>query len=491
MSKQIVILGAGPAGLMAAWEFNQAGYEVTILEREEFVGGMCATQTFQGEKGEYRFDYGGHRFITKNPKLLQFIDDLMTDDLLYAERTSVIRFKGRTYNYPLAIGNLLRNAPISLLAGAAVDLVFKLPFQKRPSEQSTSNFAEWIETRFGTTLYKNFFEGYTGKLWGIDPRQLSADWASQRISLLDLKDVARRLIPTRGATPRTYAKKYRYPKLGFGQMYTKLAEKLQLQGVTIVQGANITALNQCHDPRKHNELNKCNSIDAVTYELNGETHTISCDHVVGTIPLPVVCTLTGFDSGLTYRSLRFFNMPMATENVSQNTWQYLSDPELLGTRLQEPRRRSPFMAPKGQTSVMIEIPCDKGDDVWNMDNDKLLKRVKEDLDHLDVPDVSTSEFFTTYTEYAYPMMDVRYNAKREAAIKHLNQFDNLVMTGRQGTFRYIFTDTAMEMGLMAAEGIIKGEDNRRQIFDHRNEKTVIEVQSIMDDKKTPEGKNVT
>ena len=478
MSKQIVILGAGPAGLMAAWEFNQAGYDVTILEREEFVGGMCATQTFQGEKGEYRFDYGGHRFITKNPKLLQFIDDLMTDDLLYAERTSVIRFKGRTYNYPLAIGNLLRNAPISLLAGAAVDLVFKLPFQQRPTEQSTSNFAQWIETRFGTTLYKNFFEGYTGKLWGIDPRQLSADWASQRISLLDLKDVARRLIPTRGATPRTYAKKYRYPKLGFGQMYTKLAEKLEQQGVTIVQGANITALNQAD-----------NKIDAVIYELNGKTLSIKCDHVVGTIPLPVVCTLTGFDSGLTYRSLRFFNMPMATENVSQNTWQYLSDPELLGTRLQEPRRRSPFMAPKGQTSVMIEIPCDKGDDIWNMDNNKLLKRVKEDLNHLDVPDVSTGEFFTTYTEYAYPMMDVSYSAKREAAIKHLHQFDNLVMTGRQGTFRYIFTDTAMEMGLMAAEGIIKGEDNRRQIFDHRNEKTVIEVQSIMDDKKTPEEKD--
>jgi protoporphyrinogen oxidase len=484
MSKQIVILGAGPAGLMAAWELNQAGYQVTILEREDFVGGMCATQTFQGKKGEYRFDYGGHRFITKNLKLLQFVDELMTDDLLYAERTSVIRFKGRTYNYPLAIGNLLRNAPLSLLAGAAVDLVFKLPFQKRPTEQSTSNFAEWIETRFGTTLYKNFFEGYTGKLWGIDPRQLSADWASQRISLLDLKDVARRLIPTRGATPRTYAKKYRYPKLGFGQLYTKLAEKLQEQGVVIIQGANITGLER-----------SANRITAVTYELAGHTQSIHCDNVVATIPLPVICTLTGFDSDLSYRSLRFFNMPMATENVSQNTWQYLSDPELLGTRLQEPRRRSPFMAPAGETSVMIEIPCNKGDDIWHMDNTKLLQRVKQDLDHLNVPDVSTGEFFTTYTEYAYPMMDVSYNGKREAAIDHLAQFDNLVMTGRQGTFRYIFTDTAMEMGLMAAEGIIKGIDNRREIFDHRNEKTVIEVQSIMDEDSaidnTAEVKNVT
>lgn len=467
VNKKITVLGAGPAGLMAAWELNQAGYDVTILEREGFVGGMCATQTFTGKKGEYRFDYGGHRFITKNPKLLQFVDELMDEDLLYAERTSVIRFKGRTYNYPLAIGNLLRNAPISLLASAAIDLVFKLPFQKRPTEQSTSNFAEWIETRFGTTLYKHFFEGYTDKLWGIDPRKLSADWASQRISLLDLKDVARRLIPTGGATPRTYAKKYRYPKYGFGQLYTKLADKLEQQGVKIILGANVTTLETT-----------ASSIDSVTYEKDNVSVQLIGSHVVATIPLPVMCNLTDFESELTYRSLRFFNMPMATTDVSKNTWQYLSDPELLGTRLQEPRRRSPFMAPKGESSVMIEIPCDKGDDIWHMEGDKLMQRVKQDLDHLDVPDVSTGEYFTAYTEYAYPMMDVTYNQKRDAAIQHLNQFSNLVMTGRQGTFRYIFTDTAMEMGLMAAEGIIAGNDNRLAIFNHRNEKTVIEVQSV-------------
>ncbi len=467
MTKHVVILGAGPAGLMAAWELKQHGYNVTILEREDFVGGMCATQTFQGKQGEYRFDYGGHRFITKNPKLLSFVDELMSDELLYAERTSVIRFQGRTYDYPLAIGNLLKNAPVKLLLSATRDLLFKLPFQKRPTEQATSNFAEWIETRFGTTLYKHFFEGYTAKLWGIDPRKLSADWASQRISLLDLKDVARRLIPTGGATPRTYAKKYRYPKMGFGQLYTKLAEKLMKQGVTIITGANVSKLNV--DGSK---------ISGVTFETKEKTTVMNCDHLIATIPLPVVCQMTQFDSGLSYRSLRFLNMPMATENISPNTWQYLSDPELLGTRLQEPRRRSPFMAPQGQTSVMIEIPCNKDDATWQMDDQKLYQRVKLDLDQLNVPDVSTGEFFTAYTEHAYPMMDTGYSAKREAAINHLAQFSNLVMTGRQGTFRYIFTDTAMEMGLMAATGIISGTDNRRQIFDHRNEKTVIEVQSV-------------
>ena len=107
-NKKIAVLGAGPAGLMAAWRLCQAGFAVTLFEQESVVGGMCATQTFKGRDGEYRFDYGGHRFITKNPELLAFIDELMGDDLLHAERKSVIRFSGRTYDYPLNLTNLLR-----------------------------------------------------------------------------------------------------------------------------------------------------------------------------------------------------------------------------------------------------------------------------------------------------------------------------------------------------------------------------------------------
>lgn len=465
--KHVVVLGAGPAGLMSAWELMDAGYQVTIIERDDHVGGMCATQTFTGEHGEYRFDFGGHRFITKNPKLLTFVDKLMGDDLLFAQRKSVIRYKGRIYQYPLALMDLIKNAPLPLLLGGGVDFIKQL-FKSTPHDRSNVSFAEWIESRFGRTLYKHFFEGYTGKLWGIDPKFLSGDWASQRISLMDLKDVVRRLLPGKKSSVRTYARQYRYPKLGFGQLYTRLAEELEARGAKILLNSDVCGLDAAD-----------NRIGSVSYKHNEEVKHIQCDELISTLPLSLMCKLTDFDSQLEFRSLRFMNMPMETENISDNTWQYLSDPEMLGTRLQEPKRRSSYMAPEGRSSVMIEIPCNKNDDVWNMDGKKLQTRILSDLEALGVdPKLATGEFFTSYTEHAYPLMDITYQAKREKAITHLCQFENLIMTGRQGTFRYIFTDTAMEMGMMAAQSVIDGKDRRREIFDFRNEKTVIEVQSV-------------
>ncbi len=466
-SRHVVILGAGPAGLMAAWELNDAGYKVTIIEREAYAGGMCATQMFKGEHGEYRFDFGGHRFITKNPKLLEFVDELMGEELMFAQRKSVIRYRGRIYQYPLMLTDLIKNAPLSLLVGGGIDLLKQL-FVPKPQNRSQVSFAEWIESRFGKTLYKHFFEGYTAKLWGIDPKNLSGDWASQRISLMDLKDVARRLLPGKRSNVRTYARQYRYPKWGFGQLYTRLAQELEKRGVTLILNSDVSGLS----------LEKAR-IGAVQYTNGDSQETIECDQLISTLPLPLMCKLTDFDSGLTFRSLRFMNMPMETDNISDNTWQYLSDPDILGTRLQEPKRRSSYMAPTGRSSVMVEIPCNKGDDVWRMPGEKLQEKVLDDLASLGVnPQLATGEFFTSYSEHAYPMMDMTYQEKREKAITHLAQFDNLIMTGRQGTFRYIFTDTAMEMGMMAAQSIIDGKDRRREIFDYRNENTVIEVQSV-------------
>jgi len=483
MTKEVVILGAGPAGLMAAWDLMEAGYQVTILEKEQQVGGMCATQTFQGKKGEYRFDYGGHRFITKNPKLLEFVDRLMGDDLLFAQRKSVIRYRGRIYAYPLALKDLIRNAPMPLLFGSLFDLA-KSIFKPKPNDRSKVSFAQWIESRFGKTLYTHFFEAYTAKLWGIDPKNLSGDWASQRISLIDLKDIVKRLIPQKKSTTsiRTYARQYRYPKWGYGQLYTRLAEELKKKGVTILLRSEVCEFNYSQEQniQKISSVAFKSSDEKTSKPVSNNLVTINCDHIISTIPLNIMCSLTGFDSGLSYRSLRFLNMPMNTNNISDNTWQYLSDPEILGTRLQEPKRRSSFMSPEGETSVMIEIPCNKGDEIWKASGEKLKARVMEDLSNLGVePSLNDGEYFTEFTEHAYPLMDMDYQEKRVQAITHLNQYANLIMSGRQGTFRYIFSDTAMEMGMMAAQSIIDGVDKRSEIFDYRNEKIVIETQSVV------------
>ncbi|WP_310619947.1 FAD-dependent oxidoreductase [Flexibacterium corallicola] len=458
-SDHILVLGAGPAGLTAAIRLLEAGHRVTVLEKAVKEGGQSGTTKFEGRHGTYRFDYGGHRFITHNAQLLQLVEELVGDDLLTSQRKSVIRFQGRIYDYPLAMGNILKTAPASLLAGALKDLTV-LPLS-RPNDD---NFATWITSRFGKTLYQNFFEGYTAKLWGVDPEKLSADWAGQRISLLDLKDVAKRLLPMGKDTPRTYARSYRYPKYGFGVIFERMAQKVEVLGGKIVYGAPVNGFDYAGP-----------HITAV--KAGGNSY--KADTVISTLSLPLMVDLTGSESSLTFRGLRFFNMPLELNNLSDCTWQYLSDPDIMATRLQEPKRRSKFMAPKGHTSAMLEIPCDPDSALWQMNDEQMFAKACDVLKKLGLDSsAATGECFSTYQSQAYPLMSVGYEKERAKAIRHLNQFDNLIQCGRQGTFRYIFTDTSMEMGQMAADSVIEAEDRRATIFEHRSERTVIETQSV-------------
>ncbi|HVW54355.1 MAG TPA: FAD-dependent oxidoreductase [Rhizobiaceae bacterium] len=457
----VVIAGAGPAGLMAAYELIQAGTRVTILEKRASLGGLGGTTLFEGRDGTYRFDFGGHRFITHNRDLLQLVDDLVGEDLLTATRRSVIRLGGRTYAYPLAPLDLLRNAPPSLLARAAFDLAKRMI---RPQVPAGNDFASWTESRFGRTLYRTFFAGYTQKLWGIPPTQLSADWAEQRISLVDIRDVFRRLLPGAANNPRTYARSYRYPRHGFGVIFQRLAKRLVDEGASIRAGVSVAGFG----------VERGRIVRVLT-----DNGPIACDAVISTLPLPEMVRMTGSRADLRFRGLRFLNFPMAVPDVSPWTWQYLSDRDMVGTRLQEPRRRSPDMAPPGMSSLMMEIPCDPGDELWTMPDDQLFRRIRGDLARLGIdPSRITGEMFSARAATAYPLMTVGYQKERDRALAHLGGISNLVQCGRQGTFRYIFTDTAMEMGQMAARTLLAGDDRRRAIYEHRNEKTVIEAENV-------------
>ncbi|MEM9631887.1 MAG: FAD-dependent oxidoreductase [Pseudomonadota bacterium] len=460
--RHVVVIGAGPAGLTAAHALVKAGIAVTVLEKRKGTGGLGGTTAFEGRAGTYRFDYGGHRFITSNRDLLELVENLVGEDFLYAERRSVIRLDGRTYDYPLSIRNLLTNAPASLLVGATADLARKWISPEHP--EGEADFETWTRARFGPTLYKRFFAGYTEKLWGIRPSELSGDWAEQRISLIDLKDVARRLLPGSEKGLRTYARTYRYPRHGFGMIFDRLADRVTELGADIRTGVSVTGLTL-----RGQRISK----------VETDAGAISCDAVISTVPLPAMVQLTGGHSSLSFRGLRFFNMMMDVEDISPNTWQYLSDPHILATRLQEPKRRSPEMAPRGKTSIMLEIPCDPGQPLWEMPDDMLFAKVCPQLASLGVdPEMASGEYFSTRAATAYPLMRQGYQLEREKAFRHLGEIENLTQCGRQGSFRYVFTDTAMEMGQMAAEALIDGQDLRDAVRDHRNERVVIETESI-------------
>ncbi len=461
-NSDVVIIGGGVAGLIAGIKLAEAGKSVILLEKESKVGGQCKTEVLSSKDGDFRFDYGGHRFITNNKYLLNFVEEVLGDDLLISQRSSVILHQNRIYEYPLNLKNLLKVAPFKLLLGAAYDtlkILFKLV------KPNNKNFESWITSRFGKTLYNNFFGPYTKKLWGIEPEKLSADWAGQRISLLDLKDVAKKLFFKNKKTVRTYAKSYRYPKYGFGGLPSKMALKFESLGGKIILNSEVKSFI-------HSE----NEIKSISIKDNVYT----TKNIISTMPLNEMSSKLGFESGLEFRSLRFLCIGLDIEDFSPHTWQYVSDYDLLPTRIQEPKRRSSSMSPKGKSSIMLEIPCNKNDEIWNMPENELLEIVKKDLIRLkfDIED-KIVDYFSFSTEHAYTLMDVEYNEKRDKTIEYLNKFDNLIMAGRQGTYRYIFLDTAMETGIMAAQKILDNDSiSKEKIYNHRNEKTVIETKSV-------------
>ena len=461
-NSDVLIIGGGVAGLIAGIKLLEEGKSVTLLEKEGCVGGQCRTEILNIGDEKYRFDYGGHRFITNNEALLSFVEEILDDNLLVATRSSVILHKNRVYDYPLNLKNLLKVAPSKLLLGTFFDT---LKILLKLTKADDRNFETWITSRFGKTLYENFFGPYTKKLWGVEPNGLSADWAGQRISLLDLKDVAKKLLLKDKKTVRTYAKSYRYPKYGFGELPERMAQKFEDLGGKIFLNSEVTSFEYTN-----------NSITVVYTQAER----FKADNIISTMPMNEISLKLGYESGLKFRSLRFLCIGLDIEDFSPHTWQYVSDYDLLPTRIQEPKRRSPFMSPKGKSSIMLEIPCNKNDKIWNMGDDELLEKVKIDLKKLGFEiEQDIADYFSFTTEHAYTLMDINYDIKRDDAIKYLNRFNNLVMAGRQGTFRYIFLDTAMETGLMAAK-ILLGDPSvsKEKIYNHKNEKTVIETKSI-------------
>ena len=463
-NEEIYILGAGPSGLICAYELLKNGCSVTLIEKHDNVGGQCRTNTYETNNGTYRFDFGGHRFITHNSDLLKLVEEILDEDLLVASRKSVIRFQGKTYAYPLNLSNLIKVAPFSLLFNSFLDLI---KIACKITKPNNASFESWIASRFGNTLYKNFFAPFTQKLWGIEPSKLSSDWAGQRISLVDLKDVVKRLFDFSKNTPRTYAKLYRYPKFGFGQLSEKLAQKVIDMGGKIITDEKVESIQT-----------EGKNITSFTTNKNH----YQSSQIISTLPLNEMATMCGMNNcKLKFRSLRFLNIALKdVENISDNTWQYLSDGYMHATRLQEPKRRSRYMAPKGSTSVMLEIPCNKNDEIWNMDKEQLLEHILKDIATLGYDlKQHVVDSFCAFEEHAYTLMDIDYNKYRDETIAYLDQFENLLMCGRQGTFRYIFVDSAMETGIMAAQKLLGANISKEMIYNHRNEKVVIETQSII------------
>lgn len=465
---KVCILGAGPCGLTAGWELAKNGVAVTVVEKDSTVGGLCKTT---GKNG-YRFDLGGHRFISKDERLVNSVKLLMGSELLTRRRKSVIRFKNRQYDYPLNFRNVMGQSSAWMNFRFAVGYVASACGVSRSSAPEGS-FEHWVDTRFGKPLNDFFFKPYSEKLWGVKTSEISGDWAAQRISLLNAKDALMKMMKPSGEKTRTYASHYLYPKKGIGAIFDSMAEDIKRMGGEIITSAQPTGFEA--DGKRISKVFLKND--------NGDSYSLKADVFLSTIPLEELAYLLHWGgrkaSPLPYRSLRFLNIMLNRQNFSPNTWMYVPEKEMIMTRIQEPKQRSPFNAPDGKTSVMLEIPCDEGDSIWNMPDEKLLGKALGDLQKLgfDIKDDVTG-CFSTRALHAYPRYEMDYKKKVEKLRGMARLYDNLSSLGRQGLFRYIFMDTAMLMGRGWAENIL-GKNGEQRMDDIDSEKKLLETMSII------------
>lgn len=449
-NKHIIVLGAGPAGLATGHEVTANGGRVTVLERNDFVGGLCRTVQAEG----YRFDLGGHRWFTKNEALNDWFRNLMDGELVMVDRISRIFYDGKYFFYPIRFSDLLRKTgPLTILhAGFAF---LWAVFQQAVFPKPVENMQQAYCAQFGRKLYEMFFRQYTEKVWGRSCEDLSADWVSQRSKGLSIWAVVREALIGNKEQLTSLIDEFMYPRYGYMRVPERMAEDIQAAGGEILLETTVTRIVY-HGP----------SDLEVFYRRGDSVQSIRGTDVVSTIPLGVLARIMEPEcnthvalaaKSLEFRDLITVNLMLRRKQVSKDTWLYIQDSDILFGRMHEPKNWSRDMVPDDDhTSLVLECFCSKGDAIWNLSDAEIQARCVRDLvDKLKFINEDEVEGATIIrTRETYPIYDMQYAQKLATINAFLKRFTGIHIVGRGGTFRYNNSDHSIEMGLLLGQKLL-------------------------------------
>lgn len=460
MTKHVVILGGGLAGLSCGYELTLEGHRVTILEREPHVGGMASSFVEDGDE-YWCHDFGPHRFHSQDRALIDHVRDILGDNIVTAERLSRIVLFNKFFDYPLVTKNLMKDMPRLFLCRAMLDYIWaRFLDTTRLKKYDDANFEGWVTRRFGKTLYRVFFGQYTEKAWGMPPNQISSDWASQRITLLNLWDTIKKTLkkPKPGETPRTLVKSFIYPKYGgIGELARGYARRIEQSGTgsQILTGAPAVKIHR-------------NGMAVTGIEFGKhKREIIEADEYVNTIPLTALAkalapqapkSVIDAANSLQYVSIVFVYLKLNRPSVSPDSWVYLPEKHLTVHRISEFKNFSPYCAPEGKTMICAEITCRRGDDIWRASPEKLEEIAERDL--ISVGLVEKGQVLGSFVKkipFAYPVYDLKYKDHLTPVMDYVGKLENIVTTGRQGNYRYNNMDQSVEMGRKTGVELATGE----------------------------------
>jgi protoporphyrinogen oxidase len=451
ISRNVCILGAGPAGLATGHELSANNTKVTVLEKNDYVSGLCRTVVARG----YRFDLGGHRWFTQNEELNNWFRRLMKNELVMVNRSSRIYYGGKYFNYPLGIYDVVTKAGILVILVAGLTYV-KAAIEFGLFGKSVTNMKHAYTKQFGSKLYEMFFKIYTEKVWGKPCEELSSDWVAQRSNGLSILTALRESISHSKNKVVSLVDEFIYPRLGFARVCERMAEDIsQVDENKITLNSTVNKIIY-HGPRNFE----------VHYNQNGTQKSVQADSVVSTIPLGILAQILMPPAtekvliaakSMKFRDLITINIMFNRKQISKDTWLYLQDRDLIFGRLHEPKNWSPEMVPDDDhTSLVLEIFCSAGDEIWSMSDDAIVQRCIDDLvDKLHfVKREEVDDWAVVRTRQVYPIYDMHYAEKIKIVNDFIKQFDGLDIAGRGGSFRYNNSDHSIEMGLMLARKIL-------------------------------------
>jgi len=446
---RVAILGAGPAGLAAGHYLASRAVPVSVLELHDRVGGLCATH----ERNGFRFDLGGHRWFTKNEELHRWFLELMRGELVTVQRTSRIYFKGKYYDYPVSIKNVLRNAGLWTSAHAVASYLVAA-VRDLAGKREPRNLREAFTQQFGEKLFDMFFRRYSEKVWGRPCDEISADWAAQRSKGLSILTAIKDAI-VKGDKVVSLVDEFVYPRLGYQRICERMAEDVRDRGGTVLLSSPVQRV--LYDGPCDYRLVHASPEGSREMRVTDVISTLPLTHLVRMLEPRCPSHVEETARSLGFRDLITVTVMLRKERVTSDTWLYVHDEDLIFARIHEPKNWSPSMVPGPEyTSVVCECFCSRTDPVWKLSDREISERVVSDLaDKLGF--LRRDEVVDTCvlrTTYAYPVYDLEYKAKLRTLYEFVNRHEGLHIIGRGGTFRYNNADHSIEMGQLLAKRML-------------------------------------
>ena len=441
---KITVLGAGPAGLAAAFELAQRGVEVTLIERNTTVGGNAGSFQFGG----INVDYGSHRLHpASDPKVLGKIKELLGDDLLTRPRHGRIHLLGRWIHFPLRPTDILFKGNPRFTLGVMADLIKKIIPAKKTD--GAENFATVLSSGLGKTICNEFYFPYARKIWGLDPQELSAAQAYKRISAGTIGKMIKRLMPWNKRSGGANTKGiFHYPKHGFGQICEAYLAAAERAGVKVMCSSDIQSIT----------LSESNQ--QVVLKNAGKEFEIHSDQIFSTIPLTTLSQLVQIDTPdevvkasekLEFRSMVLVYIELAQNQFTEYDAHYFPGANIPFTRISEPKNYS-ASSQTDSTVLCAEVPCFYADKIWQSSDTELSTMVIDGLAQVGLP--VTAELLQVTTKklrFAYPLYKDGYEELFETIDDWIESLEGVLTFGRQGLYAHDNTHHAIFMALKAVD----------------------------------------